>query len=93
MPVQVETDERITASGPSRQQGAAAGFQLGAGREVVAGQAPIGPDHALLSEAEFEDAVAKLVRIGYGRECARYVMAVRMGLPDHEVARLREAAR
>jgi hypothetical protein len=40
----------------------------------------------------FEDAVAELVQLGYGRERARHVIATRMKFPEHEIARLREAA-
>jgi hypothetical protein len=45
------------------------------------------------STDEFEDAVAELVEGGYGRELARCVIATRMKYPEHEIARLREAAR
>jgi len=44
------------------------------------------------SADEFEDAVAELVKSGYGRELARCVIATRMKYPDHRIARLREAA-
>jgi hypothetical protein len=40
----------------------------------------------------FEDAVAELVQLGYGRERARHLIATRMKFPEHEIARLREAA-
>lgn len=44
------------------------------------------------STDEFEDAVAHLERRGYARELARCVVAIRMKYPEHEIARLRDAA-
>ncbi len=74
---------------------------LGGRRRLVPGAArvtqvdPAAParDPRVEDTREFDDAVAVLVQIGHSRERARHMIAIRMGMPEEDVARLREAAR
>lgn len=46
-----------------------------------------------LCDERFELAVINLERLGHSRERARHIAAIRMNLPEEDIARLREAAR
>lgn len=54
----------------------------------------VAPPAAAEGQADdsFEEAVARLVNVGYERERARHVIAIRMKYPEHVIARLREVA-
>ncbi len=61
---------------------------LGPASENIAPQATA----EVPADNDFEAAVATLVDVGYERERARHLIAIRMKYPEHEIARLREVA-